>query len=158
MQQVIDEALRQYETGRLTRRELVASLAALLAGSRAVVAQPVPIPAKTLNHVTLRVSDVNLHPQPRAVQVVGVVADVKSSSLIDGLAEAISAAVSAPFVVYGPDDTILASGTVGGGPARLDPGTYRVEVLVDPPVTFDEVVVGGGQAVDLELPSPGEDE
>ena len=75
----------------------------------------------------------------------------------DGLASAISAAVSAPFVVYGPDDTILASGTVGGGPARLDPGTYRVEVLVDPPVTFSEVVVGGGQSIDLELPTPGED-
>jgi hypothetical protein len=59
--------------------------------------------------------------------------------------------------VYGPDDTILASGTVGGGPARLDPGTYRVEVLVDRPVTFAEVVVGGGETIDLELPTPGED-
>jgi hypothetical protein len=76
----------------------------------------------------------------------------------EGLASAISTAVSAPFVVYGPDDTILASGTVGGGPARLDRGTYRVEVLVDPPVTFTEVVVGGGETVDLELPAPGEED
>ena len=59
MQQVVDEALRQYERGALTRRELVASLAALLAGSRAAAAQPVPLEAKTLNHVTLRVTDVD---------------------------------------------------------------------------------------------------
>jgi hypothetical protein len=32
-----------------------------------------------------------------------------------------------------------------------------VEVLVEPPVTFSEVVVGGGQAVDLELPTPGDE-
>jgi hypothetical protein len=48
----------------------------------------------------------------------------------------------------------VASGTVGGGPARLDPGTYDVEVLVDPPVSFSEVVVGGGEIVDLVLPTP----
>jgi Mg-chelatase subunit ChlD len=75
----------------------------------------------------------------------------------EALAEAISAAVSAPFVVYGPDGTVFASGTVGGGPARLDPGTYRVEVLVDPPVTFSDVVVGGGETVALDLPAPGEE-
>jgi hypothetical protein len=41
MQQFIDETLKRYETGRLTRRELVASLAALLVGSDQVSAQAV---------------------------------------------------------------------------------------------------------------------
>src|SRR5687768_10730772 len=59
MQQVIDEVLRQYEKGALSRRELLAGLAALMAGSSVVTAQPVPIEAKTLNHVTLRVTDVD---------------------------------------------------------------------------------------------------
>jgi catechol 2,3-dioxygenase-like lactoylglutathione lyase family enzyme len=59
MQQVISEALKQFETGLLTRRELVATLAALLTGHGAAVAQPVQIHAKTLNHVTLRVADVD---------------------------------------------------------------------------------------------------
>jgi hypothetical protein len=43
---------------------------------------------------------------------------------------------------------------VGGGAIELDPGTYRVEVLSDPPFAFEEVVVGGGESIVLELSAP----
>lgn len=56
----VDRLLRWYETGRITRRELVAVLAALVASEPTTRAQtvPAPIPVRTLNHVTLFVSDV----------------------------------------------------------------------------------------------------
>jgi len=80
------------------------------------------------------------------------------------LASAIGTALGAPFRVYPADpatatdgDEPAASGTVGGEAVTLDPGTYRVEVLADPPVTFEEVVVPGGENVSLELPSAGEE-
>jgi glyoxalase/bleomycin resistance protein/dioxygenase superfamily protein len=59
MQRVIEEVLEQYESGRLTRRELIAGLAGLATCVDAVLQQSViPITARTLNHVTLRVSNV----------------------------------------------------------------------------------------------------
>jgi peptide-methionine (S)-S-oxide reductase len=73
------------------------------------------------------------------------------------LASSIQAAVNAPFRVLGPDGRVAGGGTVGGAPVTLDPGTYLVEVLVDPPVTYREVVVGGGQDVALVLPMSGEE-
>jgi hypothetical protein len=75
----------------------------------------------------------------------------------DDLAESIQAAVNAPFRVLAPDGTVVAGGTVGGSPVALDPGAYRVEVLIDPPVTYREVVVGSGADVALVLPAPGEE-
>lgn len=74
------------------------------------------------------------------------------------LAEAISAAVSAPFRVQAADVESgaaaepVASGTVGGGAVTVAPGTYRVEVLSDPVITFEDVVLGGGESVSLEQP------
>ena len=62
-------------------------------------------------------------------------------------------ALSAPFRVYGPDGEIFEGGTVGGDPILIDPGTYRVEVLADPPFEFDEVVVGAGESIELVLPA-----
>jgi hypothetical protein len=73
----------------------------------------------------------------------------------DELVDALSAALGVPFRVYGPGGEVSAGGTVGADPLPLDPGTYRVEVLSDPPVEFDEVVVGGGESVTLELPARG---
>jgi Mg-chelatase subunit ChlD len=75
----------------------------------------------------------------------------------DELAAAVTAAVSAPYRVYGPDDEPIVGGTVGGDPVTLEPGMYRVEVLGDPPVVFDDVHIGGGQVVGLTLPEPVED-
>jgi Mg-chelatase subunit ChlD len=69
------------------------------------------------------------------------------------LVSALGAALGAPFRVYGPDGEVYEGGTVGGGTIAIDPGTYRVEVLTDPPAAFEEVVVAGGQSVVLELPS-----
>jgi hypothetical protein len=44
---------------------------------------------------------------------------------------------------------VLATGTIGGDPVELAPGTYRVVVLTEPVVTFDAVVVAGGRAVEV---------
>lgn len=57
---VIEDLVRRFEEGSLTRRELVASLAALLMGAgRGSAAQESPaVRAETLNHVSLAVSDV----------------------------------------------------------------------------------------------------
>ncbi|MFV2062479.1 MAG: VWA domain-containing protein [Chloroflexota bacterium] len=71
----------------------------------------------------------------------------------DELATAMATALSAPFRVYGPDGEIFEGGTVGGDPILIDPGTYRVEVLADPPFEFDEVVVGAGESIELVLPA-----
>ena len=69
------------------------------------------------------------------------------------LAATITAALRAPFRVYGPDGEPLAVGTVGGDPVALEPDTYRVEVLTEPPVLFDQVELGNGATVTLELPA-----
>jgi catechol 2,3-dioxygenase-like lactoylglutathione lyase family enzyme len=61
MQSVIEDLVDLFETRRLTRRELVSSLTALLAGA-AATASPATSPAiasgRSLNHVSLAVSDV----------------------------------------------------------------------------------------------------
>ena len=60
MSALIEQVLLRYETGRMTRRQFVASLAALMTGASAKAQEAAPsIPATTLNHVTLRVSDVD---------------------------------------------------------------------------------------------------
>jgi hypothetical protein len=50
-------------------------------------------------------------------------------------------------------DELVDSGTVGGQPLSVEPGTYRVEVLLDPVVIFEDVIVEGGTAVSVELPA-----
>jgi catechol 2,3-dioxygenase-like lactoylglutathione lyase family enzyme len=59
----IEDLVRQFETRRLTRRELVASLTAMIAGARAAAsAQSAPTReaarGRTINHVSLAVTDV----------------------------------------------------------------------------------------------------
>ena len=68
------------------------------------------------------------------------------------LARSLTTALGAPFRVFGPDTEPLAVGSVGGEAVPLEPGTYRVEVLTEPPVFFDDVELGNGAAVTLELP------
>lgn len=55
----IDSLVSAFETGRLTRRQLVQGLAALVAASASAeaAAQAPPIPAVSLNHVSLAVAD-----------------------------------------------------------------------------------------------------
>ncbi len=60
MQQAVDDLLRHYETGRVSRRDLVAMLAALAAvPSLPAVAQPTVLKAHTLNHASLIVSNLD---------------------------------------------------------------------------------------------------
>jgi catechol 2,3-dioxygenase-like lactoylglutathione lyase family enzyme len=56
MQLIIERMLRDFERGRLTRRQLAASLAALVAGAQAAP-KPSGLRAVSLNHVTVRVPD-----------------------------------------------------------------------------------------------------
>jgi hypothetical protein len=69
----------------------------------------------------------------------------------DELASAITRAVGAPFLVLDVDGVVVGSATVGGDAVSVPPGTYRVEVRTDPPVTWDPVAVETGQALALEL-------
>lgn len=57
MNQAVDSLLQQYETGRMSRRDLVAVLGALAAVPQAVMAQPAVLEARTLNHASLIVSN-----------------------------------------------------------------------------------------------------
>ncbi len=72
-----------------------------------------------------------------------------------GLADSVARALSAPFRVYGDDAEPLAVGSVGGEAVELEPGTYRVEVLTEPPVIYDGVQLENGGSVTLELPAAG---
>lgn len=58
MQLVIERLLNDFECGRLTRRQLAASLAALVTGAQAAPKEK-GLKAVSLNHVTVRVPDVH---------------------------------------------------------------------------------------------------
>ena len=57
MQLIIEQMVRDFECGRLTRRQLAASLAAMVTGAQAA-SKPSGLRAVSLNHVTVRVADV----------------------------------------------------------------------------------------------------
>jgi len=59
MSEAIERMVSRYETGSITRRELVAAIAVLAGGGLAAGQAPKPrLPVRTLNHVTLFVSSV----------------------------------------------------------------------------------------------------
>ena len=68
------------------------------------------------------------------------------------LVKALSRALGAPFRVYDPSGNQVAGGTVNGGAVSLPPGSYTVEVLVEPVVRFTRVEVDEGGEVKLQLP------
>jgi len=72
------------------------------------------------------------------------------------LAAGIARALAAPVEIYDRADVLIASGTVGGDPITVPVGTYRVEVLSDPPATFPDVNVGPGAGISLTLGEPGQ--
>lgn len=82
----------------------------------------------------------------------------------DELAEAITVAVTsaitsnagAPIHVLDGAGELIVDGTVGGDPLEIAPGTYRIEVLVDPPVEFAEVTIASGERVELDLRPPSD--
>ena len=59
MSRAIDGLLYDYETGRLSRRDLVLTLAALAAAPLPAAAQNPPLKPRSLNHVSLIVSDLD---------------------------------------------------------------------------------------------------
>ena len=59
MSRAIDGLLTDYETGRLSRRDLVLTLAALAAAPLPIAAQSPALKPRTLNHVSLIVSDLD---------------------------------------------------------------------------------------------------
>jgi hypothetical protein len=69
----------------------------------------------------------------------------------DALIESILTAVSPPYRVHGASGAVVADGTIGGDPVELDPGVYRVEVLLDPPIESVDVRVPPGETVELVL-------
>jgi hypothetical protein len=72
------------------------------------------------------------------------------------LGEAVALALRAPFQVYDASGDLVASGVVGGDALTLEPGTYRVEVLSEPPAIFEDVVVEPQRDVELRVGEPGE--
>ena len=58
MRPVIEKLLNDFELGGLTRRQLASALVALVSGAQAAPAEE-GLKAVTLNHVTVRVADVN---------------------------------------------------------------------------------------------------
>ena len=66
---------------------------------------------------------------------------------------AVAQAVSAPFRVLDKNGKVVATGTVNGTPVKVPPGSYRVEVLTEPAVIFDPVIVAPSGAVTLNMPS-----
>ena len=59
MSQAVETLLEHYDSGRVSRRELVVLLTALTASPRAAIAQPAALKAATLNHASLIVSDLD---------------------------------------------------------------------------------------------------
>jgi len=73
------------------------------------------------------------------------------------LSQAIAKVAQAPFKVLDSAGNVVATGTVGGDPIDLPPGTYTVDVLTDPEQTIDQVVVEEDKptgAVDRYLAPP----
>ena len=73
----------------------------------------------------------------------------------ESLLAGIAAALRAPFRVYDRDGALVARGVVGGAPVELPAGTYRVEVLAEPPATFEAVEVAPGEGVVVEVEREG---
>jgi hypothetical protein len=73
----------------------------------------------------------------------------------ESLLAGIAAALRAPFRVHGRDGLLVASGVVGGPPVELPAGTYRVEVLAEPPAAFEAVEVSPGEGVVIEVEREG---
>ena len=65
------------------------------------------------------------------------------------LTAALEAATTAPYLVFGEDDVLVAQGLVGDDGVELDVGVYRVETLTDPPASYEGVVVEAGATVML---------
>jgi hypothetical protein len=73
-----------------------------------------------------------------------------------GLSAGIAAALRAPFRIIDADGTLVGEGLVGDAPVTVQPGTYRVEVLSEPPAVFEQVEVASGSGAQLTVGEPAE--
>jgi hypothetical protein len=70
----------------------------------------------------------------------------------DALADGLAQSLAAPFRVLDPAGAVVGTGVVGDGQEIiLAPGTYRVEVLTDPPIVIDPVEIAPGAGKVLEV-------
>jgi len=107
--------------------------------------------------VTLNVVGLALDKPSR--EAIARLAEVGGGSYFDAgdaetLGAALRAAVSAPVEVVDASGTIVGHGTVGGDAIAVPPGSYRVAVLTDPVVTFEDVFVQPEADIVLTLPAP----
>lgn len=70
------------------------------------------------------------------------------------LAAALESALTPPYLVFDESDTLVAQGLVGDDGVAVHAGFYRVEILSDPPMTYETLDVEAGDLV--ELPAGGE--
>ncbi len=71
------------------------------------------------------------------------------------LQAAIEAALRAPFEVLDLRGTVIARGTLDGGPVSLPAGVYRVEVAAARPLVLERVVVEAGRATFVDIDKEG---
>lgn len=71
------------------------------------------------------------------------------------LAAALEAATTAPYLVFDEDGALVAQGLVGDEGVELEVGVYRVELLTDPPASYESVVLEAGAVVMLPPPAAG---
>jgi hypothetical protein len=67
------------------------------------------------------------------------------------LSASLEAAVRVPYRVLDSDGSVVAEGSVDSEPVVLPAGTYRVEVLTDPPRIIEDVIITGEEESVLEL-------
>ena len=72
----------------------------------------------------------------------------------EGLLAGVAATLRAPYRVFDPAGALVASGVVGGDQVELPPGRYRVEVLTDPILVLEDVVIPAGESRTIQLEAP----
>jgi hypothetical protein len=87
-------------------------------------------------------------------------ADAGGGTFVDaqdqaGLSAGIAAALRAPFRVYDAKGALVGDGIVGDAAVTVQPGTYRVEVLSEPPIVIEDVVVAPGSGAQLTVGGEG---
>lgn len=72
-----------------------------------------------------------------------------------GLAAALQTAFTAPYLVFDEEGTLVAQGLTGDDGVEVEASVYRVDVLTDPPQTFEAVDVEAGAQIELPLGGDG---
>ncbi len=70
------------------------------------------------------------------------------------LAARIASALRALFQVYDKEGLLAATGFVGEGKVALPPGRYRVEVLTDPIIILEDVIILPEESRTIQLEAP----